>query len=91
MNKHKLLNLSYSTTSRLFKKKFTKNKKKIDLKNNDKKITGGLRIKRFFKKSLKGKPLITIITVTFNCKKLLEQTILLIFGFHKKTAEFIML
>ena len=89
MNKHKLLNLSYSTTSRLFRKKFTKNKKKIDLKNNDKKITGGLRIKRFFKKSLKGKPLITIITVTFNCKKLLEQTIKSVLNLSYDNIEFI--
>ena len=36
---------------------------------------GGLRTKRYFKQSLPDKPLITVITVVFNCAKTLEDTI----------------
>jgi glycosyltransferase involved in cell wall biosynthesis len=38
-------------------------------------VTGGLRAKDYFKQSLPGKPLITVITVVFNGVKHLEETI----------------
>ena len=36
---------------------------------------GGLRTKKYFKKSFKDKPLISIITVVFNGEQFLEETI----------------
>ena len=40
-----------------------------------KKISGGLRKKGFFKKSKKNLPLVSIITVVLNNKKFLQKTI----------------
>ena len=45
---------------------------------------GGLRTKNIFKKSLANKPLITIITATFNSEKYLEECIL---SLHKQKYD----
>ena len=63
--------------------------KKKNLKNIKKKNIGGLRFKNLFKKSYKGKPLISIITVTYNCKNLLERTIKSILNLSYNNIEFI--
>ena len=62
--------------------------KKKNLKNIKKNI-GGLRFKNLFKKSYKGQPLISIITVTYNCKNLLERTIKSILNLSYNNIEFI--
>ncbi len=43
--------------------------------NNSTLNQGGLRTKRYFKKSYEDKPLISIITVVYNGEKYLEETI----------------
>lgn len=43
--------------------------------NESRKCEGGLRTKRYFKKSYEDKPLVSIITVVFNGEKYLERTI----------------
>lgn len=63
--------------------------KKKKLKNYKKKNIGGLRFKNLYKKSYKGKPLISIITVTYNCKNLLERTIRSILNLSYDNIEFI--
>ena len=75
MSKHISLNSSYSTTRRVYRIKTIKNSVKTKSKYFKEKTEGGLRAKKLFKKPLLGKPLITIITVTYNCRNLLEQTI----------------
>jgi len=44
-------------------------------KGENRKGEGGLRTKGYFKDSYKYKPLVSIITVVFNGKKYLEETI----------------
>ena len=44
---------------------------------------------RIFKKSYRGKPLISIITVTYNCKKILEQSIRSVLNLSYDNIEFI--
>ena len=51
---------------------------------------GGLWLKKNFKKSYAGKPLITIITVTLNCKDLLERTIKSVLNLSYENIEFIL-
>jgi glycosyltransferase involved in cell wall biosynthesis len=53
------------------------------------KAEGGLRAKNLFKKSLLGKPLISIITVTYNCRNLLERTIKSVLKLSYDNIEFI--
>ena len=53
-------------------------KKKL---SNNISTEGGLRLKNIFKKDLPNKPLITIITATFNSEKYLEESIL---SLHKQ-------
>ena len=94
MSKHILLNSSYSTTRRVYRIKPKKNFAKIKLYNIKKKyfidkIEGGLRAKNLFKKSQLGKPLITIITVTYNCRNLLERTIKSVLNLSYDNIEFI--
>ena len=48
------------------------------------KSEGGLRTKNIFKTSLPNKPLITIITATFNSEKYLEESIL---SLHKQKYD----
>ena len=94
MSKNISSNLSFSTTRKIYKINTKKNFVKIKSKNIKKKhfinkTEGGLRAKNFFKKSLLGKPLITIITVTYNCKKILEQTIRSVLNLSYDNIEFI--
>jgi len=52
---------------------------------------GGLRTKGYFKKSYDNKPLITVITVIFNGKEYLEQTILSILEQTYDNVEYIII
>jgi len=88
MRKHININLKYSTTRRLHRIKFNQNIK-TKLNNSKNKIEGGLRTKNFFKKSTAGKPLISIITVTYNCQNLLERTIKSVLNLSYDNIEFI--
>ncbi len=77
------LNEKYSTTRVLQKEKpllkkepHNKFESVLFLPINDKrKVEGGLRTKGYFKKSYGGKPLVTIVTVTYNSEQFLEETI----------------
>ena len=94
MSKHILLNSSHSTTRRVYRKNPKENFAKTQSKNIKKKyfkdkVEGGLRAKNLFKKSLLGKPLITIITVTYNCENLLERTIKSVLDLSYDNIEFI--
>ncbi len=55
------------------------------------KVEGGLRTQGHFKKSLLDKPLITIITVVFNDKKHLEDTILSVINQTYDNVEYIVI
>ena len=50
----------------------------------------GLYLKKNFKISYAGKPLITIITVTLNCEDLLERTIKSVLNLSYENIEFIL-
>jgi glycosyltransferase involved in cell wall biosynthesis len=50
---------------------------------------GGLRTQGYFKTSLEGKPLITVVTVVFNGEKFLEETILNIINQSYDNMEYI--
>ena len=93
MNKFITLNSSYSTTKRLYKNQ--KNfKKKSKIKNNKTfkiKLDGGLRNKKFYKRSQPGKPLISVITVTYNCENLLERSIKSVLNLSYDNVEFIII
>jgi len=52
---------------------------------------GGLRTKGYFKFSLPGKPLITVITVVFNGEKYLEETILSVINQSYDNVEYIVI
>jgi glycosyltransferase involved in cell wall biosynthesis len=77
------LNSAYSTTRCVTKKIPTiitssNSKMKFSLflsENKNRKGQGGLRTKGYFKKSIEGKPLITIITVVFNGEDFIKKTI----------------
>ena len=89
MKKKLLLNSSFSTTRRLFKKKRKKYNNKRNRKKNLIITQGGLQLKNYYKERQTGKPLITIITVTYNCKNLLERTILSVLNLSYDNIEFI--
>ena len=57
-------------------------------KNNLVKFSNNKR-SRISKKSYIGKPLISIITVTYNCKKILEQSIRSVLNLSYDNIEFI--
>ena len=61
------------------------------LNYNEKKIKGELKFKKLLKKSYKEKPLISIITVTYNCKNLLERTIKSVLNLSYDNIEFIII
>ena len=94
MNKSTSLDLSYNTTRRVYRAKTKANFIKIKSNNIKKKYfigktEGGLRTKNLIKKSQSGKPLITIITVTYNCRNLLERTIKSVLNLSYDNIEFI--
>jgi putative colanic acid biosynthesis glycosyltransferase len=60
-------------------------------KNNNQIVEGGLRLRGFFKYNRNTEPLITIITVVFNNKKKLEDTIKSIKGQNYKNLEYIII
>jgi glycosyltransferase involved in cell wall biosynthesis len=66
-------------------------KSKLFLKNGQTHNSGGLRSKGKFKKSLQDKPLITIITITLNSEKYLEQTILSVLNQPYENVEYIVI
>ena len=73
MQKH-VLNPAYATTRSLFKN-VPEVEQKIASALSTNTLWGGLRKKGFFKVSTPDKPLITVITVVYNGKKILEETI----------------
>ncbi len=89
MKKYTILNSKYSTTRKVYGDSLNKNIKKIKLKNIIDENEGGLRAKKFFKKSSSGNPLISIITVTYNCRNLLERTIKSVLNLSYDNIEFI--
>ncbi|MCI5150423.1 MAG: glycosyltransferase [Candidatus Electrothrix sp. MAN1_4] len=52
---------------------------------------GGLRTQGYFKRSLRDKPLITVITVVFNGAQHLEETILSVIGQTYDNVEYIII
>ena len=52
---------------------------------------GGLRIKAFFKESYENEPLISIITVVYNGKKYIEETIKSVLNQSYKNVEYIII
>lgn len=52
---------------------------------------GGLRTQGYFKRSLPGKPLITVITVVFNGAQHIEQTMLSVIGQTYDNVEYIVI
>ena len=91
MSKYIIKNLSFSTTKRLYKNSFISIYKGIDLNNYNRFRQGGLWFKKYFKKSLKEKPLISIITVTYNCKNLINQTIKSVLKLPYDNIEYIII
>ena len=78
------LNKQYSTTKMLQREKPLVKQEFYDqfesiffLPKDDKgrKLEGGLRTKGYFKKSYEKKPLVTIVTVSYNSEQFLEETI----------------
>ena len=82
------LNPEYSTTRKVYR---LKNKKKAKLNVAKKKLEGGLRVKNYFKQSSNNNSLITIITVTYNCKNLIRRTIKSVLDLSYDNIEFIII
>jgi len=67
------LNESHSTAGLLTAEK--RDQREVPLSNRGLKYEGGVRVRGYYKQSLRDKPLVTIITPTFNRKEYLEETI----------------
>lgn len=87
----------YSTTRLVFNDKCLIVNEKEDNstfllpEGEDRKGEGGLRTKGYFKKSYKGKPLISIITVVYNGEKYLEETIQSVINQTYENVEYIII
>lgn len=99
MSKIIFLDKSYSTTKLLTKDK-PKTAKNMNEefqkllffpKSKNRFAEGGLRLKGYFKKSFDEKPLITIITVVFNSKNYLEESILSVINQTYDNIEYIVI
>ena len=85
-----LLKDNYSTTKLCVKEYI--NTSIIFLPENDtRRIENGLRTKGYFKNSFKNKPLITIITVTYNSELFLEETIKSVLNQTYENIEYIII
>lgn len=85
MEKPICLDERYSTTRRLFKESHA------GRTPDDKRNSGGLRLKGYIKKSLPGLPLITVVTVVKNDARALEKTLASISGQAYDNIEFIVI
>ena len=83
------LNQYYSTTRMLIKEK-PRNLKELPF-NPNRKEEGGLRTKRYYKKSYQDKPLVSIITVVKNSEKYLGEAIKSIINQKYDNIEYIIL
>lgn len=100
-----ILNPQYSTTRRLFEsdKPIADVSIAPNMQNNNfkslsilpngtgRKYEGGLRTKGYFKQNDKQKPLITVVTVVFNGKFSLEQTIMSVIAINYENVEYIII
>lgn len=91
------LNKSYSTT-RLITTQISKTLEDHVFKvfkqlppNVKRKAEGGLRTKGCFKKSIKGKPLISVITVLYNAEEFVEKTIISVISQTYDNVEYIII
>lgn len=96
---NEILKLEFSTTRRLTKHKPITVNNPNDMfesmvflpESRYSKGQGGLRTKGYFKKSQPGKPLVTVITVVFNGKKYLEETIKSVLNQTYDNVEYIII
>lgn len=99
MNGHFCLNPEYSTTRII-----STQKPLLDVRPDDKfksmlslpegrcrKGEGGLRTRGYFKRNIRGKPLLTVITVVFNGEQFLEKTILSVIEQTYDNVEYIII